>query len=270
MIVFPNCKINLGLHITRKRADGFHDLETVFYPLPLCDALEVIGSPLHGIHFSSSGLPIAGDDRDNLCVKAYHLLRQDFPQLASVQMHLQKNIPMGAGLGGGSADGAFALQLLNRKLQLNLSETQLLHYALQLGSDCPFFIINKSAYATGRGELLQPLALDLSQYQVLIVNPGIHIHTGWAFAQITPQQPAHALSELILQPVATWKHSIANDFEPAVTALHPELVLLKEQLYQAGALYAAMTGSGSTFFGIFEKKTEIKISTPAHYFKQVV
>ncbi|RFM27593.1 4-(cytidine 5'-diphospho)-2-C-methyl-D-erythritol kinase [Deminuibacter soli] len=265
MVVFPNCKINLGLHITRKREDGFHDLETVFYPLPLRDALEVINSPLRGAQFSSTGLPIAGDPAGNLCVKAYHLLKQDYPQLPGVQIHLQKSIPMGAGLGGGSADGAFTLQLLNRKYQLGISEEQLMHYALQLGSDCPFFIINKPAYAAGRGEKLQPVNLDLSAYTFVVINPGIHVSTGQAFSLITPQPAPVTLSTIIQQPVQSWRGVLTNDFEAPVMQLHPELLTLKKQLYNAGAIYAAMSGSGSTFFGIFEKKSEIKISTPSHY-----
>jgi 4-diphosphocytidyl-2-C-methyl-D-erythritol kinase len=191
VIAFPNCKINLGLHILQKRADGFHDLETVFYPIPLRDGLEIIqnasASP-NQIEFTLSGLAIDAKPEDNICVKAYHLLKKDFPQLPPVKMHLHKTIPSGAGLGGGSADGAFTLLLLNKKINLDLNEEQLTQYALQLGSDCPFFIINKPSYATGRGENLQAIELDLSSYQIVVVNPGIHINTGWAFSQITPHK----------------------------------------------------------------------------------
>ncbi len=185
MIVFPNCKLNLGLHILGKRPDGFHNLETVFYPLPIQDALEIIQHPSSNtdIEFSASGLPVDGNTTDNICVKAYHLLRQAFPDLPAVKMHLHKTIPMGAGLGGGSADGAFALTLLNKKFNLGLDEQALIGYALALGSDCPFFIKNTACYATGRGEVLEELQLDLSAYTFAIVNPGIHINTGWAFAQ---------------------------------------------------------------------------------------
>lgn len=267
MVIFPNCKINLGLHITHKRDDGYHDLETVFYPLPLHDALEIVSSSEPGVHFSSTGLPINGAVTDNLCVKAYYLLQKDFPQLPGVRMHLQKNIPMGAGLGGGSADGAFTLQLLNRKYQLQLTGEQLMAYALQLGSDCPFFILNTPAHATGRGEVLQPVALNLSAYRFVIVNPGIHISTAWAFSQITPQPPAVAISQVITRPINHWRDALVNDFEAVVIRSHPELGLLKQQLYDAGALYASMSGSGSSFFGIFEKTTEIKLSTPPHYFR---
>jgi len=191
MVVFPNCKINLGLRIIRKRNDGYHDLETVFYPIPLTDALEVIrvSGADTDIAFQSSGLPISGDSTNNLCVKAYQLLKKDFPQLGSVQMHLHKVIPMGAGLGGGSSDGAFALQLINDLFHLQLSKEQLIGYALQLGSDCPFFILNQPCFASGRGEKMEPVALDLSGYHFAIVNPGIHVNTGWAFSQLQLDKP---------------------------------------------------------------------------------
>ncbi|QNA46439.1 4-(cytidine 5'-diphospho)-2-C-methyl-D-erythritol kinase [Lacibacter sediminis] len=280
MIVFPNCKINLGLHILNKREDGYHNLETVFYPVQLRDALEVIrrddgrqtmddtyGSPLTTpISFSSTGLPITGDEANNLCIKAYHLLKKDYPALPPVQMHLHKAIPMGAGLGGGSADGAFALKLLKDKFQLGLSTQHLIDYALQLGSDCPFFIINKPCFATGRGELLETVDLDLSAYKFAIVNPGIHVNTGWAFANLSgrsmrPDSEQKAdLKQIIQQPISTWKDQLINDFEEPVSKAHPEIVRIKQQLYDAGAVYASMTGSGSTVFGIFEKEPELKFS----------
>ena len=264
MIVFPNCKINLGLHITHKRPDGYHDLETVFYPLPLQDALEITttpvsaqGFPLHEgskeVELFLSGLPVQGNTADNLCVKAWRLLKKDFPQLPSIQLHLHKVIPMGAGLGGGSADAAFALQLLNNKFRLGLTSEQLLDYALQLGSDCPFFIINKPCIATGRGEQIQTIPLDLSAWSFLLVYPAVHINTGWAFSQITPAPPRQPLSEVIRQPVESWKHTLINDFEAPVCQHHPALQNIKETLYTAGAIYASMTGSGSSFYGIFPK-----------------
>lgn len=264
MMRFPNCKINLGLHITRKRPDGYHDLETVFYPLPLRDAIEIIPSPVsaqgfplqqgsHSVELFMSGLPVQGDPADNLCVKAWHLLKKDFPQLPPVQLYLHKAIPMGAGLGGGSADAAFTLQLLNDKCRLGLSTEQLLDYSLQLGSDCPFFIINQPCIATGRGEFLQRVQLDLSAWSFLLVYPEIHINTKWAFEQITPALPAKPISEVISQPVHTWKDLLVNDFEAPVCQLHPALQSIKETLYTAGAVYASMTGSGSSFYGIFPK-----------------
>lgn len=251
MVIFPNCKINLGLHILRRRPDGFHDLETVFYPLPLTDALEVLSDS--DLQFNSSGIPVPGDEQDNLCLKAWRLLKADFPELPPVKIHLHKHIPIGAGLGGGSADAAFMLRLLNDKFRLELSDEQLIAYAARLGSDCAFFIPNKACYATGRGEVLQALELDLSKYSWLLVYPGIHVNTGWAFGQIRPRVPEQQLQQSILQPVEEWKNLIYNDFEAPVFSAHPVLAEIKEQLYQAGALYATMSGSGSAMVGIFPK-----------------
>lgn len=269
MLVFPNCKINIGLNIVRKRSDGFHDLETIFYPVKnLYDALEVVKDdgwqmvdggkstnhhPPSTTNLTSSGLLISGETTSNLCIKAYNLLKKDFPGLPNIQMHLHKIIPMGAGLGGGSADGAFTLSLLNDKFQLYLSKQQLIDYALQLGSDCPFFIYNQPSFATGRGEKIQPVGLDLSNYSIVLVNPNIHINTGWAFGQVIPQQPPASLKDLIQQPILTWEKSITNDFEASVIKLHLLVGGIKEKLYKNGAVYAAMSGSGSTLFGIFEK-----------------
>ncbi|MDP1843690.1 MAG: 4-(cytidine 5'-diphospho)-2-C-methyl-D-erythritol kinase [Sediminibacterium sp.] len=268
MVVFPNCKINLGLHITGKRTDGYHELETVFYPIQLCDSLELISAnttidqnqkDINPIEFSASGLTIPGDATNNLCVKAYQILKADFPQLPSVKIHLHKVIPMGAGLGGGSADGAFALQLLNEKYQLNISEDQLIDYAAQLGSDCAFFILNKPSYALGRGEKLMPLAVDLSAYQFVLVHPGIHINTKWAFEQITPSIPSVSLKEVLHQPIESWKNNLYNDFEAPILAAYPEMNLIKNALYEDGAIYASMSGSGSSFFGIYPKQHKIEI-----------
>jgi 4-diphosphocytidyl-2-C-methyl-D-erythritol kinase len=272
VIVFPNCKINLGLHILQKRADGFHDLETLFYPIQLQDGLEIIQniSSQKELEFTSSGLTIDAVPKDNICVKAYHLLKKDFPQLPSVKMHLHKVIPSGAGLGGGSANGAFTLQLLSRKFNLGLNEQQLLDYALQLGSDCPFFILNKPAFATSRGENLEPLNLDLSGYQFVLVNPNIHINTGWAFSQVTPGKNRKSLKEIISLPVTEWKKHLKNDFEQAVFSHHPEIKTIKEQLYEQGALYASMTGSGSTVYGLFEKPASLPLSFPSHYFMKSI
>lgn len=257
MLLFPNCKINLGLNIIRKREDGYHDIETVFYPVGLKDALEGIKSGVSsletGIDFNTSGLSVAGKMNDNLCVKAYKLLQEDFPSLPSVQLHLLKAIPMGAGLGGGSADGAFTLLLLDRLGNLNLSQEQLLQYALQLGSDCPFFILNKPCIATGRGELMQEIRLDLSAYQFVIINPGIHASTASAFSQITPAKPNRSIADIIQLPVPQWKELLVNDFERSVSNTHPMIATIKQELYNKGAVYASMTGSGSTVFGLFEK-----------------
>lgn len=270
MVHFPNCKINLGLNIIRKRADGFHDLETVFYPIALRDALEILPNRSEtvasAVHFTASGLPVAGSTDSNLCVKAYHLLLKDFPALAGIQMHLHKTIPMGAGLGGGSADGAFALRALNQLFQLQLSQQQLIDYALQLGSDCPFFIMNTPCFATGRGEIMEPVAVDLKNYTIVIINPGIHVNTGKAFSLITPQQPPVSALAIIQQPVTTWRNALTNDFEAPVMQLYPEIAAIKNQLYEAGAVYASMTGTGSTIFGLFHQTQVPHLSIPAHYF----
>lgn len=268
MIVFPNCKINLGLHILRRRSDGYHDLETVFYPLPLHDALEVVPhpAPVTDVAFSASGLELKGGLSDNSCIKAYHLLKQNFPQLPPVQMHLHKTIPLGAGLAGGSADGAFALQLLNKKFNLGLSEENLRQYALQIGSDCPFFIKNTPCYATGRGEVLAEIPVDLSSYTIMLVNPRIHVATGKAFSQLTLLSGSPALKTVIQQPVSEWKTALRNDFEAPVGRQHPQIAEIKAALYRAGAVYASMSGSGSTVYGLFPKGATPDLSFPPSYF----
>ena len=263
MILFPNCKINIGLRIIRKREDGFHDLETVFYPIyHLHDALELVqahhsdSKNQFPVNFTFSGLKIDGDISNNLSFKAYHLLKKDFPDLPNIQMHLHKVIPMGAGLGGGSADGAFALKLLNEKFNLNLTADQLMDYALQLGSDCPFLIINKPSFAWGRGNMMKNINLNLKGYSIILINPGIHINTAWAFEQIIPSANRQTdtekeLQALILQPIDSWKNAVENDFESIVTNAHPIIGAIKSELYKKGAVYASMSGSGSTVYGIF-------------------
>ncbi len=264
MIAFPNCKINLGLNIIAKRNDGFHDLETVFYPLLIEDAVELIQS--EKTEFTISGLPVAGNAVDNLCVKAYQLLKKDFPDLPQVKIHLHKTIPMGAGLGGGSADGAFMLKLINDKFNLHISDYDLLKYAEQLGSDCPFFILNKPCFATGRGEILEEINLNLKGYKIVLVHPGIHINTAWAFSKIKPSFPLNSIKEIIQQPNSTWKEELKNDFEEPVFSQYPEIKKIKDNLYNMGAVYSSMTGSGSAVFGIFEKEKNISISFPENYF----
>jgi len=264
MVFFPNCKINLGLKILRKRPDGYHDLETVFYPLPLKDVLEVVRAG--ELHFSASGIPIPGGNADeNLCLRAWRLLKEDIKDLPPVHIYLYKQIPIGAGLGGGSADGAFMLRLLDACFHLELGQEKLLHYAARLGSDCPFFILNKPCLGGGRGEQLEALDLDLSRYSFLLVHPGIHISTARAFSQIQPALPKRSLREIIQQPVISWATELVNDFEAPALREHPELGIIREKLYGAGALYAAMTGSGSSFFGIFEKDKAPSISFEQNY-----
>ena len=270
MICFPTCKINLGLRITQKRADGFHALETVFFPLNLTDALEIIADPNAAapLTFTSSGLTINGSEADNLCCKAYWLLKKDYPQIPSIKMHLHKKIPMGAGLGGGSADGAFTLTLLNQLFNLQLSEQALLDFALQLGSDCPFFILNSPSFAMGRGEILSSTHVNLEGYTIVVVNPGISISTKMAFSLITPTQPSSHIPDIVSLPITEWKHQLINDFETPVFNQYPTLQQIKETLYSKGAAYASMTGTGSTVYGIFPTSLLSKISFdfPAHYF----
>ena len=251
MIQFPNCKINLGLSILAKRADGYHELETVFYPIAVSDALEIL--PAANLTMTQSGITVPGDPAQNLCLKAYHLLKKDFPTLPAVQMHLHKKIPMGAGLGGGSSDGTTALMILNQQFTLGLNDQQLIAYASQLGSDCPFFVYNKACYATGRGEVLTPIQLDLSNYQFLLVHPGVHIATAWAFQQLNPHIKSESIQAIIEKPITDWKNYLINDFEAPVFKAEPTLSVIKDQLYQLGAIYASMSGSGSSLFGIFPK-----------------
>lgn len=275
MIIFPNCKINLGLTVLRKREDGYHDLETIFYPVPAKDVLEVVTSSQSlvsdNVTFTSSGLPVDGPVTDNLCIKAYHLLKKDFPQLPPVHMHLHKTIPIGAGLGGGSSNGAFTLKLLNDKFNLNIPRQQLISYALELGSDCPFFVVNKPCFARGRGELLEEIAIDLSLYSFILVNPGIHINTGWAFSNIIPAELRKesgkiSLKDAIQEPINAWKDHLINDFEKPVFDLYPEIKEIRDTLYKEGALYASMSGTGSTVFGIFDKNKQIRPTFPDSYF----
>jgi 4-diphosphocytidyl-2-C-methyl-D-erythritol kinase len=258
MIVFPHCKINLGLNIVSKRPDNYHNLETVFYPLPFRDVLEVVVSDTDACYLYGS--PIPGDPSGNLCVKAYQLIKKDFPGLPPVALHLYKYIPIGSGLGGGSSDGACMLNLLNTKFALSLSHAQLMDYALQLGSDCPFFLTDGPCLASGRGENLSPVSTDLSGCSLALVLPDIHVDTRDAFSRITPRKPSKPIAEIISGPIDYWKEELVNDFERLVIEQYPALAGIKEKLYDAGALYASMTGSGSCFYGIFRKNQVPSIS----------
>lgn len=258
MLLFPNAKINLGLNIVSKREDGFHNIESCFYPIPWHDSLEVIEAASFAFH--AYGLDIPGDTSSNLCVKAYDLLKADF-DIPPIEIHLLKKIPMGAGMGGGSADGAFTLKLINDLFKLGLSNSKLETYALQLGSDCPFFIKNQPVIAKGRGEQLESITLDLSGYHLAIHNPGIHISTKEAYAGITPNQPTHSIKEVLSTPMEAWKDHLVNDFEASIFINHPAIAQLKKDMYQAGAIYASMTGSGSTVFGLFKGETPSKWHT---------
>lgn len=263
MISFPNAKINIGLYITQRRSDGFHNLETVFFPADWCDVLEVIENKqtnqLSDIQFSESGIVIDSAPTDNLVVKAYRLLKNDF-DLPPVKVHLHKHIPMGAGLGGGSADAAFMLKMLNSLFGIGLKSKQLQRYASQLGSDCAFFIENKPVLGCGKGDIFQPIELNLSDYKLIIAYPAIHVSTAQAYQMIQPQEPQTSLIEKIKSPVHTWKDTIRNDFEVPVFEKHPEINRLKNQFYEKGAIYAAMSGSGAAVYGIFPKQTSASAS----------
>jgi 4-diphosphocytidyl-2-C-methyl-D-erythritol kinase len=252
MVVFSNCKINLGLHIVSKRDDGFHNLETVFYPIPFYDVIEVIEAPQ--FTFTTSGLEIPSTLNNNLCVKAYTLLKKDFTTLPPIHLHLQKNIPMGAGIGGGSANAAYTLLLLNQKFKLGLSTTKLIYYATQLGSDCAFFIENKVSFAKGRGEILEPLTIDLRNYHIALVFSPVHVSTAEAFGGIVAKQPITSCRDIINNPVEAWRHKLSNDFEDSIFKIYPSLLKTKNALYQLGGTYVSMTGSGSTIYGLFDKK----------------
>ena len=256
MLLFPPCKINLGLYVTEKRTDGYHNLETVFYPVPsLRDALEAVPSLTSEGSLTVTGLSVEGARESNLVWKAYQLIRAEHPQQwQPLDWFLHKTIPMGAGLGGGSADGAYALRIMNALFNLSLPEEKLIKYAAHLGSDCPFFIRDTPQFATGRGEVMQPIALDLSGYDIRIETPGIHVSTAAAFGLLTPRPAPFDLRALASLPVEEWREKIGNDFEEPVFARHPELRALKEKLYAEGAVYAQMSGSGSAVFGLFSKR----------------
>jgi len=253
VLTFPTAKLNLGLYVTAKRPDGYHALETVFLPLPWADVLEVLPAPKGqaGTSLALTGRPIPGEVATNLCLKAYELLKADFPALPAAQLHLHKIVPIGAGLGGGSADAAFALRAINTVFGLNLSAAQLEGYARRLGADCAFFIENKPCLALERGDVFEPLALDLRGTACVVVYPGLHISTAQAFAGIVPQPPNVPLREALGQPLATWRHTVSNDFEASLAPAYPVLAAIKQQLYAAGAAYASLSGSGSAVYGLF-------------------
>ncbi|MDQ3394188.1 MAG: 4-(cytidine 5'-diphospho)-2-C-methyl-D-erythritol kinase [Bacteroidota bacterium] len=263
MVVFPNAKINLGLKVTEKRNDGFHNLETCFYPVLWKDALEVIESTK--TQFTSTGIEVPGKVEDNLCVKAYKILAKDY-SLPPVAMHLHKSIPIGAGLGGGSSDASFALKAINEVFNLFLDPEILMQYAAELGSDCPFFVENKPVLARGKGNIFEPINLDLSAYFVIIVFPGIHVSTAGAFSKISPSEPKINLKEVLENTSPEmWKNYLVNDFEESVFADFPQIAKIKDTLYKSGALFSSMSGSGSAVFGIFDKKPQLESDLFAGY-----
>lgn len=261
MITFPVAKINLGLNVVEKRADGYHNLQTVFYPVPIMDALEIVpmsdGFPSDvDCDLKVTNITIEGDEQRNLVVRAYHLLKADHPELPRVHAHLWKGIPTQAGMGGGSSDCGYMIRLLNETFDMGLSSEQMQQYAARLGADCAFFIESSACYAEGIGERLQPIDLDLSGWHIGVVRPDIPVPTKEAFSRIHPHYPALNCRDVVKQPVETWRDRLTNDFEESVFALHPEIGAVKEQLYKMGATYAAMSGSGSALFGLFKDEPD--------------
>lgn len=251
MITYPNPKINLGLHVTERRPDGYHNIETLFLPYTaLCDVLEIVEAAEPKMF--QYGLKYDGRPEENLCFKAWELLHAEFG-IPAVAIHLYKKIPVGAGLGGGSSDAAFTLKMVNDLFSLDLSDEILAGYAARLGSDCPFFIYNRPMFATGRGEILSEFDIDLSEYEIELVTPSVHVSTKDAYAGIAPSLPEYDLRRVLSSSAEGWKGVLKNDFEKSVFAKYPELAELKNQLYERGATYASMSGSGSALYGLFRK-----------------
>ncbi|MDR0686221.1 MAG: 4-(cytidine 5'-diphospho)-2-C-methyl-D-erythritol kinase [Dysgonamonadaceae bacterium] len=256
MICFPNAKINIGLNVIERRTDGYHNIETVFYPIPLCDALEIIPSKTGQTTLRQTGIPIDGNHCDNLVMKAHKLLDNDF-NLPPMSIFLHKRIPSGAGLGGGSSDAAFMIKLVNDFAGLGLSENAMEDYAARLGADCPFFIHNKPMLAKGTGNVFSPIDLPLNNCDVVLVMPQAYVSTKNAYSLITPHKPEYTTGDVIRLPIAEWKKLLVNDFEKPVFNFAPQIEQAKKELYDAGALYAAMSGSGAAVFGIFEKDNHL-------------
>ncbi|MFZ2906820.1 MAG: 4-(cytidine 5'-diphospho)-2-C-methyl-D-erythritol kinase [Cyclobacteriaceae bacterium] len=259
MISFPPCKINLGLNVVKKRPDGYHDIETCFYPVPWTDILEII--PSQTFEFTQSGIALPGKPDENLCVQAYQLLKKDF-SLPAVAIHLHKVIPAGAGLGGGSSNAAHTLRLLNEVFQLKIETTVLKSYASTLGSDCAFFLDDKPMLGTGRGEVLEQVEVSLNAKFIVLVKPDVHISTSEAYAAIVPALPENPVRDVIKKNISEWANHLKNDFEPAVLKKYSSIKEIKEKLYALGAQYASMSGSGSAVYGLFEKPIELKDQFP--------
>jgi 4-diphosphocytidyl-2-C-methyl-D-erythritol kinase len=268
MVGFPNAKINLGLYITAKRNDGYHEIVSCFYPVAWEEVLEII--PSSSFSFSSTGINIPGDSASNLIVKAYELLRSKY-DIPACEIHLHKAIPMGAGLGGGSSDAAVALTLLNDLYAIGLHQDELLKLSAQLGSDCAFFIHNTPCIATSRGEVLDPISLSLKGYELLIVHPGVHISTQMAYAGVSPRPLTFELKDLLMEKPSEWKDKLCNQFEEHLFAQFPEVEMIKRKLYELGADYASMSGSGSAVYGIFKEGMNLQsIEWPKEYRYKIV
>ena len=261
MITFANANINLGLQVVAKRPDGYHNLRSGFYPVGWSDVLEIL--PAANLQFTSTGIQIPGEASGNLCLKAYQLLRGDF-DFPPVHIHLHKLIPIGAGLGGGSSDGASTLCILNELHGLGLQAEQLETYARRIGSDCAFFIRNRPVYAFEKGDQFEAITLNLKEHFIVLVNPGIPVSTAEAYAGTQPQPPASDLKSALQGPLSTWREAVGNDFEPALIIQYPAIGEIKESLYRHGALYASLTGSGSTVYGIFGEETDLRDAFPGY------
>lgn len=263
MLTYPNAKINLGLNVVEKRTDGYHNIESVFYPIPLSDELEITIS--NSFEFTSSGIQIDGSPQDNLVIKAYELLKKTH-QLPPVKIHLKKVIPFGGGLGGGSSDAAFCLKMLNQLFNLNIPNIKLKVFAKQLGADCPFFIDNTPSLIEGIGDIIQPISVNLSNLFIVLVKPNIGIPTPLAYKGVKPQKPVIPITKTIISPIENWRHQLKNDFELSVFKQYSEIKTIKEKLYKTGALYASMSGSGSTVYGLFTEKPNTQVEFNDYFY----
>ena len=259
MIIYPNCKINIGLNVVEKRKDGYHNLETVFYPVNILDALEIVKNEVDDepCKLTVSGEVLSGRPEDNLVLKAYNAIKEKFPdKVSNVAIHLHKHIPTGAGLGGGSSDAAFTIKSLNEKFKLNLDDRQMQNIAAKIGADCPFFIANKPVFAEGIGDVFQNIDISLKGLTIVLVKPNIGVSTADAYSMVTPKHPEINLKEILKQPIDTWRNLVVNDFETSVFSKYPEIAAIKDRLYDLGALFASMSGSGSAVYGIFSQPIE--------------
>ena len=256
MVSFLNAKINIGLNITEKRPDGYHNIETIFYPIGLCDKLSFEIAKGDETSLSISGIKIDGDPNDNLIIRAYNLLKNNY-YLPSLNIFLEKNIPFGAGLGGGSADAAFMLKMLNEEFNLNLTPIDLEKFAAELGADCPFFVLNKPVFASGIGNVFSNINISIKGYYIVLIKPNVYVSTSNAYSGVKVQKSAFSLLNLSEKSISEWKDIVVNDFEKSVFLKFPAIAAIKETLYQQGALYASMSGSGSSVYGIFDKKVDV-------------
>jgi 4-diphosphocytidyl-2-C-methyl-D-erythritol kinase len=269
MISFPNCKINIGLNIVGKRTDGYHNIETIYYPLTLCDALEVLPVAINRTsdQFIMEGVKFEGQTEDNLCIKALRLMQKEMT-IQPVKIILMKKIPVGAGLGGGSSDAAYTLKMINTLFKAGFTDEQLVSMSSVLGSDCAFFILNKPVYACGKGDQMTPVSLSLVGYTIVIVKPPVFVSTAEAYSGATPIIPDRSLNELIQLPVSKWRDVIKNDFEETILPNHPEITTIKQKLYDMGAVYASMSGSGSSVFGLFKEPIKASEAFPGCFYHE--